>query len=116
MMPPRFFWNLIFHSGPLAVQSLHLPNGAITLGDTPECDVQLALPKAPGQHFVLRVSEQGVRLGMLRVRSSINGRRLKGEDADIPAHQRLDLGGGELSIARAGENAPLPRIQNPRYG
>src|SRR5260364_184643 len=45
MMPPRFFWKLIFHSGPLAGQSLHLPNGDITLGDTPECDVQLALPK-----------------------------------------------------------------------
>src|SRR5260363_187042 len=63
MMPPRFFWKLIFHSGPLAGQSLHLPNGDITLGDTPECDVQLALPKAPGQHCVLRVSEQGVGCG-----------------------------------------------------
>src|SRR5260363_36500 len=78
MMPPRFFWKLIFHSGPLAGQSLHLPNGDITLGDTPACDVQLALPKAPGQHCVLRVSEPGVRLRMLRVRCRINGRRLKG--------------------------------------
>src|SRR5260363_278515 len=102
MMPPRFFWKLIFHSGPLAGQSLHLPNGDITLGDTPECDVQLALPKAPGQHCVLRVSEQGVRLRMLRVRCRINGGRLKGEEADIPANQRLDLGGANLVLrARA---------------
>src|SRR5260363_362229 len=106
MMPPRFFWKLIFHSGPLAGQSLHLPNGDITLGDTPECDVQLALPKATGQHCVLRVSEQGVRLRMLRVRRRINGRPLKGGGGDKPAKKGLDLGGGELSIARAGEDAP----------
>ncbi len=115
-MTPRFLWKLIFHSGPLAGQGLNLPNGDVTVGDTPECDVQLSLPKAPGQHCVLQVSEQGVRLRTLRVRCRMNGRRVKDEEVEVPAHQRIDLGGYGVSIVRAGEEMPLQPIKSRRYG
>src|SRR5260363_219820 len=113
---PPFFLEAYLSLRPFGGAESAFTKRRYHLGDTPECDVQLGLPKAASQHCVLRVSEQGVRLRMLRVRCRINGRRLKGEEADIPAHQRLDLGGGELSIARAGEDAPLPRIKSRRYG
>lgn len=106
-MDPRFFWKLIFQSGALAGRSLHLPNGDITIGETPDCDVQLPLPKAAGQHCVLRVSEQGVRLRTLQVRCRMNGRRIRNDDIEIANGQRLELGGCRLSIARAGEHAVL---------
>ncbi len=115
-MYPRFFWKLVFQSGALGGQSLHLPNGDVTIGETPECDVQLSLPKAPGQHCVLRVSEQGIRLRTLRMRCRINGRRIKDEEIEVFAGQRLELGGCKLSVVQVSENtatAPQAIKNNP---
>ncbi len=78
--------------------------------------MQLSLSKASGQHCILQVSEQGVRLRALRVRCRINGRRVKGEEVNILAHQRLELGGCRVSIMRAGEETSLEPVKSHQYG
>jgi len=104
-MTARFLWKLVFQSGALAGQVLHLPAGELTVGEQPGCDINFPLPAARGDHCVLSVDEQGVTLRPLRIRCRIDGRRLKAEEIRLEAGQTVDLAGCEFILARVADEA-----------
>ncbi len=104
-MTARFLWKLVFQSGALAGQVLHLPAGELTVGDQPGCDVHFPLPGAHGDHCVLSVDEHGVTLRPLRMRCKVNGRGLKTDEIKLEVGQIVDLAGCKFSLARVAEGA-----------
>ncbi|BBE08340.1 Type III secretion protein SsaD [Mycoavidus cysteinexigens] len=104
-MTARFLWKLVFQSGPLAGQILHLPAGELTVGDQPGCDINFPLPNTPGDHCVLSVDEHGVTLRPLRIRCKIDGRRLKMDEVKLEVGQTINLAGCKFNLARVAEDA-----------
>ncbi|BBO59069.1 type III secretion system inner membrane ring subunit SctD [Mycoavidus sp. B2-EB] len=104
-MTARFLWKLVFQSGPLAGQVLHLPAGELTVGDQPGCDINFPLSSTHGDHCVLSVDEHGVTLRPLRIRCKVDGRRLKADEVKLEVGQIIDLAGCKFNLARVVEDA-----------
>ncbi len=113
-MTTRFTWKLLFQSGLLNKQELHLPQGEVTVGSGSEWDIDMlgAMPTAEegsSGHIALSVSEDGVLLRPVDMRCMVDGQLVKTEQIALQAGQTVTVGGCIFVLGRVGEEmAPSP--------
>jgi type III secretion protein D len=107
-MTARFRWKLLFQSGLLDKQALHLPDGVVTMGSGNEWDIDMlgamqGAHKGESGHIELNVSEEGVFLHLLGLRCTIDGKGVTAEEIPLQAGQTVDLAGCQFVLERVAE-------------
>ncbi len=109
-MTARFTWKLLFQSGLLDKQELHLPDGAVTMGSGNEWDIDMlgamhGAHKGESGHIELSVSEEGVLLHPLDLRCMVDGEVIKAAEIPLQAGQTVDVAGCKFILERVAEEA-----------
>lgn len=108
MTTARFTWKLLFQSGLLNQQELHLPQGEVTVGSGSEWDIDMlgamhSAQEGSSGHIELSVSEDSVLLRPIDMRCTVDGQAVKSEQITLQAGQTVEVGGCTFILGRVGE-------------